>query len=103
MPPHAANTADWPPVAKHEREAISERTKAALQATKRRGVKLGGPRLDEARRRSIAARSEAAFRERTRTAGRFRHAARFALRLARQGNSEEGREETYLLGFISSS
>src|SRR5262245_18451154 len=47
-------------VAEHEREAISERTKAALAAAKARGKRLGGPWLDEARRRSIAARSELA-------------------------------------------
>ena len=46
-------------VAEHERAAISERTKAALAAAKRRGVKLGGPRLAAARKASINARSEA--------------------------------------------
>ena len=47
-------------VAEHERGAISERTKAALAAARRRGVKLGGPRLAAARKASIKARSEAA-------------------------------------------
>ena len=47
-------------VAEHERGAISERTKAALAAAKRRGVNLGGPRLAAARKASIKARSEAA-------------------------------------------
>src|SRR5262249_2047279 len=47
-------------VAQHEREAISERTKAALAAAKRRGAKLGGPRLAAARKASLKSRRAAA-------------------------------------------
>jgi DNA invertase Pin-like site-specific DNA recombinase len=42
-------------VAQHEREAISERTRAALAAAKRRGVKLGNPMLANAARKGTSA------------------------------------------------
>ena len=42
-------------VAQHEQEMISERTKAALLAAKRRGRRLGNPNLPEAARRGVAA------------------------------------------------
>jgi DNA invertase Pin-like site-specific DNA recombinase len=41
-------------VAQHEREMISERTKAALAAAKARGRVLGNPRLADAARRGVA-------------------------------------------------
>jgi DNA invertase Pin-like site-specific DNA recombinase len=37
-------------MAKHERKAISERTRAALQAAKRRGTRKDGPPPADARR-----------------------------------------------------
>lgn len=47
-------------VAEHEALAISQRTKAALEALKARGGTLGNPRLDEARQNSIVSRSSRA-------------------------------------------
>jgi DNA invertase Pin-like site-specific DNA recombinase len=42
-------------LAEKERALISARTRAALQAAKERGVKLGGPKLRQARKRAAAA------------------------------------------------
>jgi DNA invertase Pin-like site-specific DNA recombinase len=46
-------------VAQHEREMISERTKAALQAAKARGTRLGNPRINQAAAMGRAALKEA--------------------------------------------
>jgi DNA invertase Pin-like site-specific DNA recombinase len=40
-------------VAEHEREMISKRTKVALAEAKRRGTRLGNPRLGDARRQAM--------------------------------------------------
>lgn len=45
-------------VAEHEREMISERTKAALAAAKARGTKLGNPRWQESIHKATAARKK---------------------------------------------
>jgi DNA invertase Pin-like site-specific DNA recombinase len=49
-------------VAQHEREMISERTKAALQAAKARGTKLGNPKIKQAAKLAVESLKAAADR-----------------------------------------
>jgi DNA invertase Pin-like site-specific DNA recombinase len=73
-------------VAEHEREMISERTRAGLAAAKERGVKLGGPRLpaiNEMRQADALARAQAVASVLAELAGKSAHA--IAAELNRRG------------------
>ena len=79
-------------VAEHERQMISDRTKAALAAAKARGIRLGAPHgSDPSAARAERTRAAAAFRDRAapevaRLAGQGLSLRRIAAELNRLGS-----------------
>ena len=91
-------------IAEHEREMISERTKAALAAAKARGIKLGNPNgfSEDHRKAGPAARKQLAQEFTQRIAHWFEKTAHLSLREAAKTLNEEG-VETPRGGFWSPS